>query len=321
MHSKAFPNLVSIEAFHAWRANPSQWLPIAIDIARSHSLSCADPHVFSNGSNLVVGLDPRLILKIFPPMLRHQFVSERAALSRLHGRLSVPIPQIVLEGERSRWPYLAMTRMDGVIGTEAWARIPENQRESVLTQIGEIIAEVQRIPVGDLSHLQPQWMQFIPKQIEGCRARHEQLDLSQKYLDGLDDLLQDAATLIPMNAAPVILTGEYNPENMLLSEHSGGWRLAGLIDFGDAMTGWGEYDLLGPSTFMTEGRPGRVRSLLRGFGYSETNTDAALPRRLMALLLLHRYSNLEVQICIDGWQRKAADLYELERLLWPIRWH
>jgi hygromycin-B 7''-O-kinase len=269
------------------------------------------------GTNLVVAVDQRLILKIFPPMLRHQFESERAALERLHGRLSISVPQIVFEGERSGWPYLVMTRMNGVNGKEAWARLSEDQRESVLAQVGETIAEVQRVPVGDLSQLQPQWEQFIPKQIEGCRARHERLGMPQKYLDGLDHFLRDGATLIPVNAAPVILTGEYNPENIFLGEHSGGWRLAGLIDFGDVMTGWGEYDLLGPSTFMSEGKPGRVRSLLRGFGYSEANTDPALPRRLMTLLLLHRFSNL-AEIRIEGWQQKAADLYELERLLWPI---
>ena len=84
------------------------------------------------------------------------------------------------------------------------------------------------------------------------------------------------------------------------------------------MTGWGEYDLLGPSTFAAAGMPGRVRSLLRGYGYSEAGADAALPRRLMTLLLLHRFSNLAAQIRIEGWQQKAADLYELERLLWPI---
>jgi hygromycin-B 7''-O-kinase len=161
MHS--FPNPTSIEAFHAWRADSSQWLPIAIDIARSHSLSCTDPHVFSMGTNLVIALDQRLILKIFPPLLRHQFDSERAALARLHGGLSIPVPQIAFEGERSGWPYLAMTRMKGVNGKEAWAWLPEDQRERVLTQLGEIIAEVQRVPVGDLSQLQPQWEQFIAK--------------------------------------------------------------------------------------------------------------------------------------------------------------
>jgi hygromycin-B 7''-O-kinase len=276
MHS--FPKPTSIEAFDTWRADTSQWLPVAIDIARSRSLSCSDPHVFSMGTNLVVAVDQRLILK----------------------------------------PYLVMTRVKGVNGKEAWAWLPEDQRESVLTQIGEIIAEVQRVPVGDLSQLQPQWKQFIPMQIEGCRARHERLGLPQKYLDGLDDFLRDAGTLIPVNAAPVILTGEYNPENIFLEEHSGRWRLAALIDFADVMTGWSEYDLVGPSTFAAGGIPGRVRSLLRGFGYSKANADPALPRRLMTLLLLHRFSNLAGQIRIEDWQQKAADLRELERLLWPI---
>jgi hygromycin-B 7''-O-kinase len=98
MHS--FPNPTSIEAFDTWRADTSQWLPVAIDIGRSHSLSCSDPDVFSMATNLVVALDQQLILKIFPPMLRHQFESERAALARLHGLLSIAVPQIVIEGEQ-----------------------------------------------------------------------------------------------------------------------------------------------------------------------------------------------------------------------------
>jgi hygromycin-B 7''-O-kinase len=312
------PNPASIEAFHTWRADATRWLPVAIDIARSHSLSCADPYVFPMGTNLVIALNQRHILKIYPPPLRHQFESERAALAHLHGRLSIAVPQIVVEGERSRWPYLVMTRMSGVNGKEAWPRLPEDQRESVLAQVGEIIAEVQRIPVGALSRLQPQWEQFIPKQIKECRATHERQGLPLKYLDGLDHFLRDAATLVPANAAPVILTGEYNPENIFLEDHSGHWRLAALIDFGDVMAGWGEYDLLGPSTFAAGGMPGRVRSLLKGYGYSVASADPALPRRLMTLLLLHRFSNLAGQIRIEGWQQKTADLYELERLLWPI---
>src|SRR5262249_44415900 len=151
----------SIEAFDRWRADSSQWLPVAIDIARRHSLSCAEPHVFSEGSNLVVALDQRLILKIFPPLLAHQFEAQRGALKHLHGRLSIPVPQILLEGERSGWPYLVMTRMLGVTGKEAWPMLFEDQREDVLAQLGEIIAQVQRVPVGDLSSLEPQWKQFI----------------------------------------------------------------------------------------------------------------------------------------------------------------
>jgi hygromycin-B 7''-O-kinase len=121
-----------------------------------------------------------------------------------------------------------------------------------------------------------------------------------------------------LKAPPVILTGEYIPENFLLSCEGGGWRLSGLIDFGDVMTGWGEYDLLGPSSFMTAGMPRRVRSLFEGFGYSIADVDPPLKRRLMTLALLHRASDFVRQICIEDWQEKAGDLFELQELLWPV---
>ncbi len=316
MHS--LPSLETIEAFRAWRAEASQCVPAALDIARSHGLPHGDPHLFSTGTNLVVALDDRLVLKIFPPLLRRQFMSERLSLSQLRGRLGVPVPEIVIEGERDRWPYLVITRLRGIVGTEAWPALPEDQKERVLGQIGETIADVQRVPVGELSGVGPNWAEFISRQIEGCRARHERLGLPQKYLDGLDHILRDAPTLVPLDAPPVILTGEYIPENFLLSRDNGNWQLAGLIDFGDVMTGWKEYDLLGPSAFMTAGMPRRVHSLFRGFGYSRTDINSTLKRRLMALLLLHRNSDPVRHICIEGWQQKAGDLFELQELLWPV---
>jgi len=316
MHSLPSPS--NFEAYQAWRADASQYLPVVLDIARSHGMPYADPHLFPTGTNLVVALDHGLVLKIFPPILRDQFISERTSLSQLRGRIRVPIPEIVIEGERDQWPYLVITRLQGILGAEAWPALPEDQKERVLGEIGETIAEVQRVPLGELSRIEPRWDQFMLKQVEGCRARHARLGLPQRYLDGFDDLLREVATLIPMNTPPVILTGEYIPENFLLSRETGDWRLSGLIDFGDVLTGWGEYDLLGPSAFMTAGMPRRIRSLFRGFGYSNADISFTLKRRLMALLLLHRASDPVRHICIEGWQHKAGDLLELQELLWPI---
>ncbi len=144
------PSLADFEAFRAWRADASRWLPVALEIARSHGLKAAAPHIFSTGTNLVVGLDDELILKIFPPMYRGQFVSERRSLRQLRGRLTIPIPEIVFEGESDQWPYLVITRLPGIIGSEAWPALQEDQKERVLAEIGATIAEVQRVPVGEL---------------------------------------------------------------------------------------------------------------------------------------------------------------------------
>jgi hygromycin-B 7''-O-kinase len=314
----SLPAVTDDETFPAFRADPAQWLPVARDIVRGHGLACASPHVFATGANLVLALDEKLILKLFPPFLRGQFVSERGTLTQLHGRLRVAIPEIVAEGERDGWPYLVMTRLSGVLGADAWPTLPEADKERILAEIGGIIAEVQRVPAGSLAQIGPGWDAFVRGQIEGCRARHARLGLPQKFLDGLDELLSDAAMLTALDGPPVILTGEYIPENFLLSRDGSGWHLAGLFDFGDVMTGRGEYDLLGPSAFMTAGAPRRVRSLFEGFGYSAADINPDLQRRLMALMLLHRVSDPARQICIEGWQQKAADLHELQDLLWPI---
>ncbi|WP_407186120.1 aminoglycoside phosphotransferase family protein [Bradyrhizobium centrosematis] len=309
------PTLTDAESFRAFRSDPSQWLPIARDIARSHRLDASAPHVFATGTNLVVGLGETLILKIFPPLLRAQFVSERGSLTQLKGHLDLPIPEIVAEGVRDGWSYLVLTRLAGTLGSEVWPHLAEDQKERLLRQIGQTIASVQRAPLGPLAGIEPRWDDFMRKQMQGCRARHTRLGLAPKFLAGLDDLLSDAGRLIPMDAPPVILIGEYIPENFLLACDDGQWSLAGLFDFGDVLVGWRDYDLLGPSAFMAAGRPGRVKSLLEGFGY--TKLDHALKRRLMALMLLHRASDLNSHVCIDGWQEKAANLAELQDLIWP----
>jgi len=59
----ALPHLTDYDTFRAWRSDPSRWLPVARDIARSHRLACTAPHVFATGTNLVIALDQRLILK------------------------------------------------------------------------------------------------------------------------------------------------------------------------------------------------------------------------------------------------------------------
>lgn len=314
----SLPRLESFDAFSNWRADRSRWLSVAFDIMHSHGLRTSAPHVFTTGTNLVIGFGDELILKIFPPMLRDQFISERGSLAQLRGRLSIPIPELLFDGERDGWPYLIITRLSGTVGSEIWPALPEDQKERVLAQIGATIAEVQRAPPGELSRIEPGWERFIARQIEGCRARHTRLGLAQKFLDGFDDILRDAATLIPLGGPQVILTGEYIPENFLLSREGNKWSLSGLFDFGDVMTGFGDYDLLGPSAFMTAGKPRRVRSLFDGFGYSSADVTPDLKRRLMALMLLHRVSDPIRHICIEDWQARAPDLHALQDLLWPV---
>jgi hygromycin-B 7''-O-kinase len=313
-----FPSIKDGEAFRAWRTGRSNWLPLALDIAKRHELPCDDIEVFETGTNLVVGFGLGIVLKIYPPFLRRQFTVESITLPILTQRIDVATPELVAVGERDDWPYLVMTRVTGRLGSEVWPRLADDQKTIVLNQIGRTIAQVQQAPLGELTRVEPQWPAFIERQIDQCRARHVRLGLPAKFLDSLDELLSEAHRLIPMDQPPVILTGEYIPENFLLTPHGDSWKLAGLIDFGDVITGWGPYDLLGPSAFMANGEPARVWSLLSGFGYSRANIPHDLGRRLLALMFLHQASDPLRHVCIPGWEQRAKTLFDLQHMLWPF---
>ncbi|GLH78671.1 phosphotransferase [Bradyrhizobium sp. SSBR45G] len=312
------PSISDAAQLKRLRADVPRWLPVASDIARAHGHDHARLVPFPAGTNLVVALGDELILKIFPSLLRGQFLSERTTLRLLAGRVdNVSTPELRHEGQRDGWSYLIMTRLDGVPASEVWGQMPEQTKQILLWQLGRLIAAVQRVPSGELLALGPRWRDFLQKQMAGCHARHQRLGLPAVLLAGLDDLLREASALLPDDPPPVILTGEYIPENFLVARDGDGWRVSGLFDFGDVMTGFGEYDLLGPSAFMAAGHPRRVRALFEGYGVAAADMDWQLKRRLMALLMLHQASDPVRHICIPDWPSKVRNFDELQRLIWP----
>jgi hygromycin-B 7''-O-kinase len=312
----ALPAAIAEAEYAALHDDPGRWVPVVADLARRHGHAGAVQPVLE-GSNLVALVGDGLVAKLFPPFLRHQYDSERLALRHLRGRLAIAIPAIVADDVIAGWPYLFLRRLDGVPLATVWDACGDSERCALLHAVGSLIAEVQAIPPGPLTTLEPRWKDFLAGQIAGCRARHERRGLPAHLLAALDGYLERTADVLPADVAPTILTGEYTPGNLLVSGSPGARRLSGLIDFGDVMVGFREYDLLGPSAFLAAGAPAQVRALLRGYGYEQGTATPGLGARLTRLLLLHRFSNLGVQVKVPGWQERARSFEELAELLWP----
>ncbi len=309
------PDTITRAEYRTLRAEPARWRGAATAIAAGHGLT-ADPQPLG-GSNLVAALGDE-VLKLFPPFLRHQWEAERRALAVIQGRVSVATPVLRCEGEYGGWTYLIMRRIAGASLDDVWPALGEVDRCELLVQIGALIAEVQRVPPGSLIDLEPRWADRLRDQRAGCVARHRDRGLPAALVDDLDRYLDRVADALPAGDPPVLLTGEYTPENLLVARDDGRWRIVGLIDFGDATTGPAEYDLIGPGTFLAAGDPARLRALLEGRGHAHEDLTPLLRDRLMALLLLHRHSDLDVQVRIDGWRDRARTLDELAAIVWPF---
>lgn len=317
MVMQRLPETITRAEYRALRAEPARWRDAALAIAAGHGVT-AEPLRPLGGSNLVAALGDADVLKLFPPFLRHQWEAERRALALIQGSVRVATPVLRCEGEYGGWTYLIMSRLAGASLEDVWPALGEPDRCDLLAQIGALIAEVQRVPPGSLVDLEPSWAERLRDQRAGCVARHRERGLPAALVDDLDRYLDRVAGALPAADPPVLLTGEYTPENLLVARDDGRWRIVGLIDFGDATTGPAEYDLIGPGTFLAAGDRARLRALLEGRRCAQHDLTPRMRDRLMALLLLHRHSDLDVQVRIEGWRDRARTLDDLAALVWPF---
>lgn len=302
------PSDIDVRAFDELHDEPARWRDVVASIAAEYS---AEPVQPASEGTVLVGLVGRsLVVKLYPPFLRDHFEFERAMLARLEGRLSVPTPRLLSNGERDGWPYLVMTQLAGEPMTRAWPGLSEAQKCRVLSAIGRLAAEVHAQPVGSQAALAPEWGVFLRGQRARCVQRQQRTGLPAHLLAQVDAFV---AGPVPDGPA-VLLTGEYTPMNLLHGGPPGGDGLAGMFDFGDGLVGPREYDWLGPLCFLAAGHAARCDAFMSAYGAGAWRGQRLA---LMRLLLLHRYSHLPIQLAsCPGWE--AAPSFEaLAETIWP----
>ena len=311
-------NLTPTDFDTRYRHDSQAWLPAIVDICKAHGLPTTPLVSFPDGSNLIAAAADEFVVKVFPPFHRDQWESERRTLAHLAAHdISISIPQLAGQGEREdRWTYVILSKLPGVTLERVWPSLTTAEKAGCMRQIGRVMAEVHAIPVGGLSDLDPLWASFLPKQIAQCKTRHTRLGMPEWFLREVENYVMSKEAPIP-DEPSVILTGEYTPFNLLAGQINSQWQITGMIDFGDAMVGFREYDFLGPCLFLGEGNGSLIDALFDGYRYTNPRFDAALRRRLMTLAILHRYSHLRAQIRIDDWPSRVQSLQDLEQLIFP----
>jgi hygromycin-B 7''-O-kinase len=309
-------NLTPADFDTRYRLESQTWLPAISDICYEHGLPATGLTPFTDGSNLIAGVADEFVIKVFPPFHRYQWESEYRALKRLWNQdISIPIPRLLASSEREDgWTYVVLSKLPGVTLESVWPRLPIADKIACMGQIGTMMARVHSVPVGELHDIDPPWEPFLQTQLVNCKNRHARQKMPAWFLQEVDEYVASKSVLMP-NESPVILTGEYTPFNLLAEEVDGHWRITGMIDFGDVMVGFREYDFLGPCLFLGEANASLIDTLFQSYGYASPRKDEILRGRLMVLAVLHRYSNLQAQIRIDNWSSRANTFPDLERLI------
>jgi hygromycin-B 7''-O-kinase len=209
-----------------------------------------------------------------------------------------------------------MSRLEGTLLEGLWETLSHDNKLIIIRELGALIREVHSLPTQGLEAIDSHWEQFIRRQIDHCILRHQDRKLSEVLINQIPAYLKSIEQRLPKINKPVLLTGEYTPMNFLVTQTSGVWHINGLIDFGDAMLGLPQYDLLGPGAFLIQGDKILLREFFKAYGYSEKEFTSQTSHQMMALMLLHRYSWLNMQIRIAGWEKQVSSLEDLENLVW-----
>jgi hygromycin-B 7''-O-kinase len=197
----------------------------------------------------------------------------------------VATPRVEHSGAYGDWRYVLMTRLRGEPLTEVWPRTTERDRDGLADQLGLALAALHRVVLPGLGP--PDWPGFVAARRAGCVAHQRARGLDPRWLGQIPGFL-DSVELPP--SPPVLLHTEVMREHLLAAPApAGGWALSGLYDFEPAMMGEREYEFVAAGLFVARGDARFLRRLLTAYGH---RLDGALPRRLLAYALLHRYSDL-----------------------------
>jgi len=260
-------------------------------IAQRHGLGSEPAHRYDSGSLPVFALGTQHVLKLYPPQDRAHAQVEARVLALIDSRLPLPTPQVVATGECEDGSYLLMTQLPGRRLVDVWPQLAPAERDRMCQCLGEAVAALHALDSRPLADLPPpHWAQFVPAQRRQAVTRQRERGLTEPWLEQIAPFLERWAG--PGDAEPVLLHTEIMREHLLVEADATGWRLSGLFDFEPAMRGAREYEFASIGLFVSAGEPRALRSILRAYGCAEAALDNALQNRLMAMALLHRYSNL-----------------------------
>ena len=311
------PIVNSFEEYEELKLQNNIFESAAKEIIAYHHLP-DEPLLLLEGTNIVFSYGNDRIIKIYPPFHQEQFTHEVLVMKHLKKKLSVKTPEIEYEGTISGWPYIITNRLDGVLLEGLWEKLDDKNKTIIIRELGALIREVHSLPVEGLETIDCHWTQFISQQISQCVMQHQTTQLPEALIKQIPDYLDVAKDFLPTIQKPVLLTGEYTPMNFLVKQEDDIWHINGLIDFGDCMLGLPEYDLLGPGAFLIQGNKKLLREFLLAYGYTPEKITPGLSRQLTTLMLLHRYSNLKIQIRINNWQNMVSNINDIEKLVWGL---
>jgi len=278
--------------------NPIIWEPYIRQICQSIGYSPLGPiKPGLAGTYPTFIIDNKLVVKIFGRLVEglESFRVEKIINEILSPHNIIPHPTLIHSGELSLeennpWHYLIFEYVPGIpIGTID-DQIPQDEKINFANWLGKKLRQLHHLPIPeDIKVSLPKQQSLLDTDIQRCIQRQIQWGKLPNYLiDQIQSYFEKVPSLLSPNTEHLIhadLTGDH-----ILGEYSNStWKTYGVIDFGDAIIGSLEYELIAIHIDLFKCNKILLREFLSSYGY-DFSLMKNLPRTALMMMLLHRFS-------------------------------
>jgi hygromycin-B 7''-O-kinase len=270
------------DATRYWQELYEQPLPFwqaALDqIMGEHGLERSPWTRAALGRN-VVFVSPTAVIKLGPPMWAGEMAREAAALSALAGRLPVATPTVLAIGALDRWEYLVQTPLPGINLHAIWAELGVSDRVALAEQHGALMAALHAVELKDSrAALAFDWPALLGAQREECVREMRRSGVADALVRQIEPYLEATPW---DDDPPVLLHGDLTHLNLLVAKQAEGWRITGLIDWGDVKLGPRAHEFISPGVHMYQGDVAPLAGWYRSYGWG-AHPDAARAQHQIA---------------------------------------
>ena len=291
------------------------WLDAAKEICRRHQISFIELKRANSSDHVVYFIDDKLILKIYRPF-RRCFEREVKAIEFVDGKTDFVTPEIVETGEFENLKYVFMTQLSGAVLTRKdWLELPEIEQLNFVSKLAVGLKQIHEL---DSQAFECDWGNFVENRVSTFIERQIAHGVNSQIIESLPAFIEENLKLVPTNAPTVFMHGDVHFGNLRLSKSNGEWLISGLFDFADSRVGFHEYEFLAVGVLMIQGQREIQREFFKSYGYTESELDETMRRRLMMLTMLYETADLRRYAMRLKPEAVDFSLRELEKGIWSF---
>jgi Ser/Thr protein kinase RdoA (MazF antagonist) len=275
-----------------WCRTPDHavWRPYVLSVLREHGLDdgvTLEPGYNPTNPTYVAG---EAVVKVYcGPRAADRHAAECAALAAVAADPAIPAPRLLGSGAvEGRWPYLVMSRLDGVP--------VEGLTETLAREVGALVARLHALPYGTLAR-EADWPP-VP-----IAAAAERSSLPPHLAAQAEAYVARHGT---PTGDPVPAHGDVCAMHVLVEDG----RVSGLLDWGDTMVTDRHYELVQPFRDLCGCDATLFRAFLDGYGW---RVEDGFPDRALAWALRRQAVGMTQHRTIDVFM-DPADVFPMEEM-------